>query len=358
MRLTSLGISHLRNIEMLHLELQPGINVFVGPNGGGKTSILEGAYLLSHAQSFRTGSVETVVSRGAEQMQLRGRVERDSGAMDLRLTRSKAGWTAQVNGGTVPSLADLLQEFAMVCLEPGSHALISGGSRERRQFLDWGVFHVEPDFWADVRQYNRALRQRNAALKQLPAQQELDTWDVALVERALPVVAKRRRYFEGFQRELEGMLRRFLPEMGEPQAVLDDGTHGTDLLEVLRARRALDILRGHTSRGPHRADWRIAFQSAPLREHLSRGQEKLCALACVLAQAELFAHARGEWPVIALDDLASELDQEHQTSVMELALSTQAQLLITGTDLPAALQPFAAAARMFHVEHGKAYSLL
>jgi DNA replication and repair protein RecF len=117
--------------------------------------------------------------------------------------------------------------------------------------------------------------------------------------------------------------------------------------------RARDRERGFTGRGPHRADWSIAFETAPRREHLSRGQEKLCALALVLAQARLHAEVCGEFPVLCLDDLASELDEVHQGRVAELASNTGAQILLTGTAMPKALESSSVSIRGFHVEQGR-----
>src|SRR6185295_19015990 len=111
-------------------------------------------------------------------------------------------------------------------------------------------------------------------------------------------------------------------------------------------------------RGPQRADWSISFAEAPLREHLSRGQEKLCALACVLAQAQLFADSRGEWPVIALDDLSSELDASHQRLVVKTLAACKAQVLVSAIEIPECLRESVTPQRVFHVEHGAVRSLL
>jgi DNA replication and repair protein RecF len=129
-----------------------------------------------------------------------------------------------------------------------------------------------------------------------------------------------------------------------------------DLSDQLRQHRNRDFSRGHTTLGAHRADWSIAFDAAPLREHLSRGQEKLTALACVLAQAELFAEHLGEWPVVCLDDLASELDQTHQAAVVGQLTAGGAQVLLTGTEMQTSLATVPS--RVFHVEQGELSRLL
>lgn len=117
--------------------------------------------------------------------------------------------------------------------------------------------------------------------------------------------------------------------------------------------RERDRQNGYTSQGPHRADWTPAFDALPGKDALSRGQAKLTALACLLAQAEDFAHERGEWPVIALDDLGSELDRHHQARVLQRLACAPAQVLITATEVPPGLADAGELLHRFHVEHGQ-----
>jgi DNA replication and repair protein RecF len=119
-----------------------------------------------------------------------------------------------------------------------------------------------------------------------------------------------------------------------------------------------DRLLGYSSTGPHRADWRIVFDRHPGRLALSRGQQKLVAMCCVLAQGHAFAEMRGEWPVIALDDFASELDQEHQQRVLDMLLACVVQVLMTGTELPHSVRTMESRVSRFHVEQGEVHRLL
>ena len=359
MRLEHLRLENLRNIVALELQFASGLNLIVGPNGAGKTSILEGAYLLSHAQSFRSGAIDSLIRRDAERLILSAQVTRHFGPIRLGLARNADGWEAKINGSPAATLGAVLRECAVVCFEPGSHALISGGGAERRRFLDWGVFHVEPDFLAHARQYSRVLRQRNAALKQNADDAELSAWDEALTFAGQPLARMRENYFARFSAELAAILSLLLPELGAPATLFAAGwPQDQGLAAVLADSRSRDRARGHTTRGPHRADWSIRFEHAPQREHLSRGQEKLCALACALAQARVFAGAFGEWPIIALDDLASELDSAHQKLVVDMLRAADAQIIISGIDIPEWLREGSRPIRMFHVEHGEVRNLL
>lgn len=351
MRIERLRLSNIRNIAALDIELAAGINCFIGPNGAGKTSIVEGAYLLSYGSSFRTSQNAHLASREGGPLAVHADVERQSGTVKLALALGADGWDARVNGDKVGNLSSALAEFALVCFEPGSHQLISGGSAERRRLLDWMLFHVEHAYSGLARDFRRVLRQRNELLRKNGPDTELDLWDSEFERVATPLAALRTAIFSEYAIELAEILSIFLPELGATSLVLKQGwPEGVSLKQALADARDRDRFRGHSTRGPHRADWVIRFDKAPVRDELSRGQEKLCALACILAQARVYSRSKGEWPVVALDDFASELDAPHQTIAMAMLESTTAQVLVTGIDEP---KSFSAPVRMFHVEHGR-----
>ena len=358
MRFERLRIEHLRCLEQVEVQPGPGLNFFAGANGAGKTSLLEAACLLSYARSFRSGSRDALLQRGQRQLSVYGEIRSEEQGHRLGLGRESGRWSARVDGESVDRLTDLIRCCAVVCFEPGSHALIAGPADERRRFLDWGVFHVEHAFLGAWQRYRRALKQRNALLRapETPSDAMLAPWEREMDQCASEIDAVRRQYLDRLEIELMALNDIMLPELGEFSLVYRCGWDGSrTLAEALRANRERDRARGHTTQGAHRADWRPVFEHAPQREHFSRGQEKLCALACILAQARVFAERKGEWPVVCLDDLASELDAAHLEAVVHLLLEADAQVLLTGTEHPGAVP--LPETRMFHVEHGQVTTL-
>ncbi|HKR76125.1 MAG TPA: DNA replication/repair protein RecF [Rhodanobacter sp.] len=353
MRLDRLRIQDLRCLHEVELLLAPGINVFVGANGAGKTSVLEAVFLLSHARSFRNGAREALLARDASRLSVFAEL-RQAGDRLLRLGLGREGsrWEARLEGEDT-SLGELIAECAVTCFEPGSHALIAGSAEERRRFLDWGVFHVEHVFLESWRRYQRALKQRNSLLRAgtEPGSALYAPWETELAGLAEWIDGQRRTYLERLRPILHACVMSLLPELGAPELRYRRGwAEDRDLHEQLAAQRGRDLARGHTTLGAHRADWSLAFEYAPQREHLSRGQEKLAALGCMLAQARLYAEQHGNWPIICLDDLASELDEAHQAAVIAQLADSGAQVLVTGTGLPEPLRGLPH--RLFHVEQG------
>lgn len=355
-----LRIDGLRNLDRVELLPSAGINVLVGDNGAGKTSVLEAAHLLSHGRSFRGGALDVLLQRARPALSIYGEWEHADGhRRRLGLGRSGGRWTLRVDGHDVRTLGGLVQHCAVVCFDPGTHELISGAAEGRRRFMDWGAFHVEHDFLACWQRYQRALKQRNALLRQqgTPEQRQCEAWEHEMDGMGMQLDAMRRSYLAVLEPYLHDLCTRFLPELGACRLAYRRGWPEDEPLgHYLAQRRVRDQQRGYSGQGAHRADWSLSFEHAPHRDHLSRGQTKLAALACVLAQAEAYASTCNDWPLICLDDLASELDTAHQAAVIRHLGERRAQVLVTGTECPPGLRD--AASRMFHVEQGQVSPLL
>lgn len=360
MRITRLDIAGLRRFGRVSLAPQPGVNLITGDNGAGKTSVLEALHLMAYGRSFRGRVRDGLIGRGAEAVEVFVEWHEDASARTRRAGIRHGGqaWEGRLDGANITHLGELCAALAVVTFEPGSHALVTGGGETRRRLLDWGLFHVEPAFLPFWRRYARALKQRNALLKARAGNPELDAWDHELAEAGEPITRHRQRYLELLEPRLEAALADLLPAAGATTLAFLPGWRREELSlgDALLLARDRDRLMGFTSVGPHRADWRIGQAAIPGREALSRGQAKLTALAILLAQAELHAGLRGEWPVVALDDLASELDRNHQRRVLERLLACGAQVFITGTEAPPALQAMAAPVSLFHVEQGSVHA--
>jgi DNA replication and repair protein RecF len=371
MRITRLQIAQLRRLERLELRPAAGINLITGDNGAGKTSLLEGLHLLAYGRSFRGRVRDGLIRTGAAAVEVFAEWQEDGIASNAGARTRRAGlrhcgqdWEGRLDGRDVVHLGELCAALAVVTFEPGSHALVVGGGEPRRRLVDWGLFHVEQhdtegasagEFLALWRRYSRALKQRNALLKSRLRDRQLDAWDQELAEAGEPLTRHRQRYLEGLEPVFREVVAELAPALGAAQLHFLPGwsRETLSLADALVLARDRDLANGFTSVGPHRADWRIDYAALPGRETLSRGQAKLTALALLLAQARHHADLCGEWPVVALDDLASELDQRHQTRVLERLSQSGAQVFVSGTESPAAIESLGLEVARFHVEQGR-----
>lgn len=354
MILGELTVRDLRCIEHAELSLHPGRNLIWGGNGSGKTSLLEGIFLLGRGRSFRTRNSERLVRDGQEQLVVFGRTEsagpEGSGlvhAVGVEVHR-KEGTRARIDAAAVGSLADLSRVFPVQVIDPEIHKLIEEGGRRRRRWLDWAVFHVEPQFADWWVRYGRAVRQRNAALRERSGATR--PWDVEVAALGERISEARRGVLEQMQPYWREVVAGLDCPVGELQYFRGWGAQHP-LAEALEASRARDEARGLTHAGPHRADVVIRVGGRLAREVLSRGQQKLMAVALTLAQLRLLRGASGTTPTLLLDDPAAELDSEHLGHFVRQIAPLGCQLVITS--LHPKTPAFGTPDRVFHVEQGR-----
>jgi DNA replication and repair protein RecF len=353
MSLAHLGVSDLRCIEQAELEIPEALTLIWGANASGKTSLLEAMFLLGRGRSFRTRNSERLIRYGQDHLRVIGDTRGDSGLPHhLGIEVSRTGTAARIDGRPANTLAELARILPVQVIEPGVHRLVEEGGYRRRRWMDWAVFHVEPQFVDTWVRYTRALKQRNAALRTSP--QEAGVWDPELSHTGEAIAASRRRYMA----ELEPWWR----ETVEALAGLDVELHyqpgwsqEQSLKESLAASRARDEARHITHSGPHRADVAVRLLGRPAREVLSRGQQKLVAAAMMIAQLKLLQSVTTAVPTLLLDDPAAELDGERLARFIAQIRSLKCQLVVTSLSADSRL--FGPPERTFHVGQGRVQPL-
>jgi len=342
----------VRNIGQATLAPHEACNVVFGANASGKTSLLEAIHILGLARSFRTPHIKQVIARGEDSLTVFGRRRRRDGSeLGLGIERGRQETRIRVGGANVDRAAELARWLPVQVITPESHEILEQGPKFRRQFLDWGVFHVEHGFIEAWRSYYRALRQRNAALRQGGTEEAIRLWDETLAANATALTQARRTYLERLRPWLADYVGRLLGL--EVRFDLHAGwARDLSYGQALAAALGSDREAGFTRQGPHRADLSIRAEGVSVQQSLSRGQQKLLVAAMRLAQVRLLGEAQGERCVLLVDDLPAELDRERRTRLMGLLSEAEAQVFVTSTERDLLdLSPWASC-KLFHVEHG------
>ena len=349
MYLGRLEADNFRRVERIRIEPQPRLNLFVGPNAAGKTSVLEMVYLLGRGRSFRASGPAELAGEAGRHWSVRGRVSGLQGADE----RVRLRWTPEESRLVTDSrltLAELARRVPIQVVEPGQHRLLEDGPVYRRRFLDWGVFHVEHSFLDAWRAYQRALRQRNRSLKNGDMKAAF-SFEPELLKHGERVHALRLAYLERLRSALDEPLRALLGDEPWSLDLLPGWKREQSLQEVLAANRERDRRQGQTGDGPHRAELKLRLGGASVRNRVSRGQQKLLVGALVLAQASLVHAATGCWPILLIDDFGAELGPAFREAWAARLRAYAGQVWVTMLESDPLLSPGDSGA-MFHVEHG------
>jgi len=357
MSLERLSIEDFRCVERADLEFDRRCNLITGENASGKTSLLEAIFFLGRGRSFRSTRNEALIRTGAAQFSLIGRTPQNGVSQPLGMRFGADGIEARFASRPVSGLAELATRLPVQAIDPEVHRLVDGGPQERRRYLDWGVFHVEPDFVGHWRRYQRALRQRNASLRAGQSEALVRAWDPELLEAGEEVAGHRRRYVTGLQLAVQAAGRRLLD--AEIEISLQQGwSVERRLAQAMQHSLARDRERGLTHVGPHRADLSVRISGQPARDRVSRGQQKLLAAAMLLGQLENDAAQGSSVAALLVDDPAAELDGANLERLLKEVLGLPAQLFITALDPKNPVLASLPAGRRFHVEHGAVSRLI
>lgn len=332
-----LKITDYRNYASAEIFPGRGVNLFMGDNAQGKTNLLESIRLASVGRSARTTRWQELIRWGTKAATVNVRVRSAAGAdeVTVRLADSKQ---VLVNGFPIARMGELMGVVKTVLFTPDELRIVKEGPGERRRFADIALCQLSRGYFYALTRYNRILAQRNKLLKGDPTDAELTVWDMQLAREGARVTRTRRKFVERLAVLAEEVHKDI--SGGEKLEVGYEGAPGDELGEIeagllasLEKSRSRDRQFAVTHVGPQRDDLSIKADGIDLRSFGSQGQQRSAALSLKLAEMELLGREGGEYPVLLLDDVLSELDERRQSKLIEKIRSYQT--VITCTHLTA-----------------------
>lgn len=348
--LTSITIDNFRCIEHASLEFDPRSTGIIGDNASGKTSLLEAIYFLGHGRSFRSAQAEKLKRTGTSFFRVVGRLATHRGVLTAGLEHRQGRTQGQLAGQGISGIADIAEVLPLQIIDPGVHRLVEEGSARRRRLMDWGVFHVKREFLGYWRRYQRALAQRNAALRTSHGEELIHAWEADFCSAGLEVDRLRSHYVEALRPHFEALAERLVGP-GTTLTYRRGWPADVDLRNALHDSISRDLRLKTTHVGPHRADLGFLVEGVPARDRVSRGQQKMLAAAFILAQLRCHTALGAPETTLMLDDPAAELDVDNLGKLLLAIAEIPSQLIVTsvherglrGIDI----------GRRFHVKQGR-----
>jgi len=353
MPLTLLEVENLRLFEKFRLTPDLHLNLIVGRNAGGKTTLLEAIYLLGTGRSFRSTQLNQLIRVTTPSFLISG-LFHDEGVPPIRLAlqRDPQHTLISVGNGLQRSASSLARTLPLQLISPDSHFQFFTNTRHRRGILDWGVFHVEPDFYAQWVRYQRALSQRNAALKTRQSSKACFAWDPELLESGQQLHDYRQKFLAAWNDRFQHYCQQLLGTPSVEIELRQGWDPHVSFAQSLQKERSRDSQTGTTHCGPHRADIALSFSAQPARISASHGQQKLLVIALRLAQIEIFSQKTSRRCVVLIDDLAAELDLAHRQQLMHTLSGLSLQVFVTATETGLVDTKGWLSHKVFHVERG------
>ena len=354
MKLTNLQLQNFRNYESVQLEFTDGVHVFIGENAQGKTNLMESIYALAMTKSHRTTNDKELIGWNKEFATIKGTVEKTATKTNLELQFSKKGKIAKVNYLEQKRLSSYLGNLNVILFAPENLTLVKGSPQNRRKFVDMELGQMSSLYLYDLVEYNRVLKQRNTYLKQLAIKKKqpdeyLDVLSEMLSELASKIVFHRL----DFMKQLEALAIPIHDQLSlgrekfsvsyQATIPLEDGLTPLQMKEIymnqFKKNQTREADQATTLIGPHRDDLIFYLNEIPVQTYGSQGQQRSTVLSLKLAEIELMKLSTGEYPLLLLDDVLSELDDDRQTHLIK-AIENKVQTFITTTSLDGIKQQF------------------
>lgn len=343
MLIKSIRLRNYRSYSDMEFEPSTGLNVIVGANAAGKTNILESIFLSALGRSHRTSRDAELINNSSHSGYVGIEFVSDVGARTVEM-KLREGEHKQVliDGRKVARIGELMGVLNVVMFSPEDLSIVKNSPQERRRFMDMELCQLRPTYFYRLQQYNAALKQRSALVKEgylvSPDPSMLDAWDERLSVLGGEIMSIRQDFMDDIS-TIANDLHRRITEDGEqlfvfykPNVPFEAVDPKRTLYEALTMAKDDDLRRGYTTRGPHRDDIGIRLGETDVRVYGSQGQQRTAALSIKLSEIALMKRDKGESPVLLLDDVLSELDGDRQRALLSGTFDCQCFLTTTTLD--------------------------
>lgn len=350
MYLQYLDLQHYRNYDKQELHLNKGINVLQGSNGQGKTNLLEAIYYLACGGNFRGNKDPELIQWNQPYFRIYGQLKKETSERLYELEvyfDQKKKKQLKINGVKYKNLSELQEYLRVVLFSPDDLRIIKGAPSDRRHYLDMVMCQQERNYPKLIKDYERIVSQRNNLLKEIhyhkPKQQELDIWNMYLAEYGSHIIYRRLQFLKKLipiarkvQRELTEQTEKFTVTYHCSIGAIGDFSREEIrelFFNIIKKRQGEEVVRGTTLWGPHRDDLIFYLNGTDLKKYGSQGQQRTGILSLKMAELTTFYNRYGEYPLLLLDDVMSELDESRRKYLMQMVKKNEIQTIITGTNI-------------------------
>ncbi len=345
MKIKSIKIENFRNYNKLNIELSSGVNVFVGKNAQGKTNLLESIYYCSIGKSTRTAKDKELILWGKDKGKVSVEIEKEFNKSKIEIFLSqKEKKTIKINGLPIKRMGELMGELTVIYFSPDEIRLIKDAPQDRRRFMDIDISQMSKNYFYLLCRYDKILNQRNKLLKTSRdikvVQDTISIWDEQLSDVASKIIMNRIFFVNKLLRPAKE-IHNYITQNKEDLSISYQGITGKDvddikkkLLKGYQDNLQKDFELGYTTIGPHRDDLKVVINNIDIRSFGSQGQQRLATLSLKLAELEIFKKEHNETPVLLLDDVLSELDEERQLRFLNKIKGLQTIITCTKYNYP------------------------
>jgi len=369
----NISIKNFRNYDNLELDFSDRVNIFIGNNAQGKTNLLESIYVLAITRSHRMNIDNTLIKENEIYTKIKGEILKRNEKLKLEVLINEKGKCVKINNNIIRKISEYISKLTVIIFCPDDLEIVKGSPNVRRKFLNIEIGQLDNRYLSILNDYNKLLKTKNEYLKNIDINNKkdeyLDVLNEQLVDKAVKIYIARNEFLNNLEKYSKTIFKdifgkgkfKIIYKPNIDLKTFEEKEIRSVLLEKLKSNIKRDIIQGTTTFGPHRDDFEFKLDENEIREYGSQGQQRLAVLCIKLAETHIFKEKSGEYPILLLDDVFSELDESKKNNIIKYLnkdmiikyLNKDMQIFITTTEINVIDSKIIETAKIYLIKEGK-----